>query len=430
MLKTITHYLKFTLLWSSFMLSNKLRLCCPIPSIKDFLPPCKTIFVPFTSSEKKALSHQSLFDTMWLEHMLIVEKTPILSDALPRKCSYIKIEDKRLMFRAMVLEMYNTTSLYSNPGTLQLVILVPVNLVYVVAGLIGNLFVIAASYWYNSLKLEPITLLLIRSISMTHIIFILTRYIPTLVVLVFRRWVFGRAGCSILGLLSNIPTCVEMFFIFYLSSYRVKVLTKPYVRRSTIIHPRRSSAVWVIILTWLAVAGAWCSAVFTCFPVVPGPPGTGCVSGYNFYNAVLKPETKVLTAVFLVIFYCFPLVGTLVCNTYIMVRIYTRRRRVSRDIPGRTLAAVHAICLSYVLSNTATVIYSILLNFNEDPIPLISYVCVYYMEGINILVNPIIYGFRQEFRHFVHDILRCRCQVYQRLVSLDVFTNGLVSTGV
>ena len=42
------------------MLSNKLWLYYPIPSINDCLPPCKTIFVASTNSEKKACDQREL----------------------------------------------------------------------------------------------------------------------------------------------------------------------------------------------------------------------------------------------------------------------------------------------------------------------------------------------------------------------------------
>ncbi|XP_063694102.1 galanin receptor 2b-like [Bolinopsis microptera] len=89
-------------------------------------------------------------------------------------------------------------------------------------GLFGNVLVIAATIGQqaNHFKLDQGTIILLRHLAISDVLFTLLYPVPIMVVYIARSWVFGAEVCYLIGLIISLPATANMNFILVMSLYR------------------------------------------------------------------------------------------------------------------------------------------------------------------------------------------------------------------
>ena len=91
-----------------------------------------------------------------------------------------------------------------------------------IVGLFGNVLVIAATIGQqaNHFKLDHGTIILLRHLAISDVLFTLLYPVPIMVVYIARSWVFGAELCYLIGLIISLPATANMNFILVMSLYR------------------------------------------------------------------------------------------------------------------------------------------------------------------------------------------------------------------
>ena len=91
-----------------------------------------------------------------------------------------------------------------------------------VIGLLGNSLVIAATLGNqsNRFKLDRETVLFLRHLAISDVIFTILYPVPISVVYIARGWVFGKELCYIIGLMISLPATANLYFILLMSIHR------------------------------------------------------------------------------------------------------------------------------------------------------------------------------------------------------------------
>ena len=87
-------------------------------------------------------------------------------------------------------------------------------------GLIGNAFVIYASFKYGTFQMDKITILFVRHLAIADIIFIIIYLTPMLITHCFHAWVLGAFLCNVTGYICSIPVTANINFIMAVSIHR------------------------------------------------------------------------------------------------------------------------------------------------------------------------------------------------------------------
>ena len=89
-------------------------------------------------------------------------------------------------------------------------------------GLFGNILVIAATIGEqsNHFKLDHGTVIFLRHLAISDVLFTLLYPVPIMVVYIARRWVFGAELCYAIGLIISLPATANMNFILVMSLHR------------------------------------------------------------------------------------------------------------------------------------------------------------------------------------------------------------------
>lgn len=297
---------------------------------------------------------------------------------------------------------WNETERYRTITSTEQLAFLTLNLFIITFGLLGNAAVLIGSTRYRALKMDKISLVFVHNIAIADIVIIITRYIPTTVTILARDWVFGRGGCFLLGVLSNVPSCAEIITIVLLSFHRLKVLRQtPSQRLLNFQHKLRAYQVAVAV-SWVFTICLWLLTATVGFEVLPGPKGTTCVIGYAFYTP--DHRNVIVTGIMLTLGLLAPLSIIFTVNLYILWVISRSSSRSRTDIPTRVVATIPLICLVYFGSYITTLSYAAYLNFSGTSNPEASvefYTVIHYLESISVLSNPVIYCIRSEFRLFL-----------------------------
>ncbi|KAL5254678.1 hypothetical protein ACHWQZ_G014199 [Mnemiopsis leidyi] len=90
----------------------------------------------------------------------------------------------------------------------------------ILVGLVGNILVILSSLKYGTLKLDRVTIVLVRNLAIADVMLVVAYDLPLLVTHVSGRWVLGQELCAVVGYGFVVPACANLTFVTLVSLHR------------------------------------------------------------------------------------------------------------------------------------------------------------------------------------------------------------------
>ncbi|KAL5264775.1 hypothetical protein ACHWQZ_G005746 [Mnemiopsis leidyi] len=291
--------------------------------------------------------------------------------------------------------------------------LVILNVVILFVSIGGNAIVLYGSMVHNALRMDKITLLLVKNVAVSDILIALLFYLPAMTNLLHGSWALGYGMCFINGWMSLIPNVVEILTLVVLSCYRLSLIVGA-VSRSF----RHNLKPWYVGLAVLWISITILPFFFSALEFLPWyDPYTQSCNSANMANARPPLYKVALIALMNICLNLFPMFVITTTNIFILVSIYRTSSKVDakihhrasikfpestkkRHLPTRTIKAIPMICLTFIFSYFPYLI-ACLSNLGVV-LPAWWRTLSFYFAAINIMANPLIYAaVNLEFRKYV-----------------------------
>lgn len=262
-----------------------------------------------------------------------------------------------------------------------------VNAIIVIFGIAGNTFVLHASVVYNAIKMDKISVAFIRNIAFADICIASFGYGPSLITLITRKWVLGKAICYITGSLQQVPCSSEILLMAVLSAYRFWALKTPAAVRERI--PRMHvniliALLWGIPLCFLLVF------ILIDLKVFYDPDLFSCTPKELESHMWLNGVASMLLGL-------VPFIVIIVSNVGIIVLIvyYSKQVGASQMINKNTTITLLYISVVFIVSYTPYFVF-IFMDSNAMVIERWFSLVKWYIIALNCLMNPFIYYLTNE----------------------------------
>ncbi|XP_063675434.1 green-sensitive opsin-1-like [Bolinopsis microptera] len=295
--------------------------------------------------------------------------------------------------------------------------LVILNIVILFVSIGGNTIVLYGSLVHNALRMDKITLLLVKNVAVSDMLIALLFYLPALTNLLHGSWVLGYGMCFINGWMSLVPNVVEIITLVVLSCYRLSLIVGA-VSRSF----RHNLKPWYVGLAVLWFSITILPFFFSALDFLPWyDPYTQSCNSANMANAQPPIYKIALIALLNVCLNIFPMFVITTTNIFILISIYKTSARIDNKIsyrgsikvpeankkkhlPTRTIKAIPMICLTFIFSYFPYLI-ACLSNFGIF-LPAWWRTLSFYFAAINIVSNPLIYAaVNLEFRKYCFSLV-------------------------
>lgn len=270
------------------------------------------------------------------------------------------------------------------------------NLMVIVLGVSGNSIVLYGSRIHHAIQMDRVSLMFLENLALSDIAIALLYFVPMLITLFVKRWVFGKALCFISAFFfTNIPYSNEIFITVSLSCYRLWILTKPRAMRANIKTSYvRILMVFILLITlipWIIFISLDCYAYFTAYNL-------NCVPSIYDDNRL-----TVLTTILYCIYIGIPVVVLIITNLIILYTVSISSRRAGRNanINTNTVVTIACVCSVFTLSHIPSVIISITNTLGIHK-PIWCNILDLYSPSLNTVANPIVYTIKNKrFRCFI-----------------------------
>ena len=280
-------------------------------------------------------------------------------------------------------------------------ILIFINTIIIILGLGGNGMLLYATVKQNALKMDKISIILVKNITVLDLLIVLLVYCPMMVTLVAERWVFGEVVCSVCAFfINNILFLQEMIVVCILSVFRLWMLNKPRAVRESL------PLYWVKVL--LAVVFVFCCSFVLVFEqfdyhALYDPWSLNCwTSNYDDEDAFI------FNLILEFVFNGIPLVIIILSNSgilFVIIRQQWKMRHNTRNTNNTAVINLLLVSWAFIFSYVPDMIVAVLDKFGNG-VPDWFYVMQMYAYSLNAVINPIIYAAKDtQFRNCVNDLL-------------------------
>lgn len=296
-------------------------------------------------------------------------------------------------------------------------LLITLNIIIILIGIAGNSFVLYASANPEHLKIDTMSMRLLRNIAVNNVIISVLYYGPILITLMCNRWVLGSVICYFTGIFScAVPFANDFLVTVSLSCYRLYVVVKGSARR----HPTSIQTNLFIALLWLLsfTPTLILSVLYNIYAYF-SPYLLTCIrSGYTDQGYM---------SVYLVILSCMLALVAVVANFTIRWLIVRQHFKVQRagKLSTNALLIVSSISCSMLLSYIPYCIRVIKDAVKYPSLDNWFYIFQVYMLSINVVILPVIYIF--SFRQFRNKLTNLSSRISVRVrLSAHVVSNAEV----
>ena len=281
--------------------------------------------------------------------------------------------------------------------------IIAIHIFTVVIGGLGNAMVIWATFKYNALSLDRITVLLVENIAIADVFIISWTYFWIPINHIAGRWILSSEMCFIMAIVQHVFYEAEKCFIILLGLYKLYMLKKPLSNSITTGRAKICVAVvWVFNSCWV--------------PPLPFALTTVTYRPYIAYcMASLIREMDIACGIFGIITF-FLIVAT---NIYILLIVISKAGTKSAKKATKTVCLVSCV---FMFSYGPWVVYFGYGSAGSEPPPAVFLIGVTTMQ-LNLIANPLIYTFtNRSFGCFVRRRVCCF-----RFISSSILPKNSVS---
>ena len=297
------------------------------------------------------------------------------------------------------------------------VLVLILNLIIVVVGLVGNIFVLFSSLKYKAIKVDKISLLLLEALTMSDIAIITLYFSPMLITLCGKKWVLGSGMCFVTGVAAEIPFYFQVMVKTIISCYRLWVC----MSNRSLRGPGIDSKIFIVKMGILALLIPSLAPAIVFFVHKSNflfiPQILRCLSAHHskrYGSTEAYKHLAMLTVTFIAIPTCIILITN--ASIWIIVKkSHVRSQRGSKSTKSnrgtakrmsRTALMLTLICCAFVFCYLPTFVKFILYNLGHET-SLFMYFFHSYALSLNSIVNPFIYLItNRHFRLFMKNFFR------------------------
>ena len=250
----------------------------------------------------------------------------------------------------------------------------------------GNTFILVSSIRYNAIRLDRISIILIRNLAASDLGYGLC-ITTTPVLIITQRNVYGDLACYIISTLSHFFMGTSCIFLSALMASKISSLIFPL--HSNIRRYRRgrhiSYAIWILMVVFIAVT-LTAALIPGDFSVVYSSASFKCFS--EFYQ---KGPLRIVAPIVAIIFFLLPLLVILVTTVWIICYVAK-----VRGIHRQAVITLMAISAAFVLSYLPTGVFYLLEEvLDQDAKSGYWFSALFRFSlqaaNVNFMVNPLIY---------------------------------------
>ena len=267
-------------------------------------------------------------------------------------------------------------------------------------GFFANLIAFLGSIFYNAIKSDKISVILLRDLAATDVLISVFFYVPMLVTLVNDGWVLGEAFCVLSHLVYEVLLLNKLLVIMITSIYRIWMLKKPPAVKNSL-----QTMPFVIILFILPFV---CVLPFIVIQIVIEKSGTFfdpmriVCYGRNFYDHEAGFSLLIISP-FLII----PMIIIISTNVRLVTVLINQAKKTRRGFQRRRIfIAIKIIRLIIVLTYVPAIITMSIEYAYADGKLLkskskeVHY--IYFIAPLNCAASPVIYVLsNRTFREFL-----------------------------
>ena len=288
----------------------------------------------------------------------------------------------------------------STPARMMLIIFTAL---IVMCGVCGNGLVLFLMMKYNALKMDKISVVLLKNLAAADIAASFA-FSLKLLTLISDRWILGKSMCIFIGYIDSLPAIAAILLTTSITCHRLRVLNKPLRAALTRIRTGHimAAAIWATSLAYMVL-------VIVRLPISFHPMCLSCVSVFHGEGAGFVLDTFF----YFVLSRIIPMVVTVLGNIWMLIIVAKSWGKVGeRALPGRqAIITTSLVSGCFVLSMTPWIIVHILSTFDGmEHLTWRQWVLLalfhQYCASLNVVINPFIYYCRNTtFRNTVKRVV-------------------------
>ena len=266
-----------------------------------------------------------------------------------------------------------------------------------IMGLIGNGLVFYSSIRYNAIKLDRISIVLVRNLAVADIISTIVVVIPITITYFAGRYIMGDIYCFISAHLPFISGGANSLIVLAITTYRLRVIVFPFH-----VVSRRSVHLAIILIWIFSMAGPAISLCYksNCLFV---PSSAKCMSTiYTNQDAALLFNTVIILQ------HVVPLVLITVFNLVLLLVAYRQKKRhnPNSSVNFRGLFTTSLLSGLFICSVTPFLVFTFLNGQGVKVSPALSLIA-FHFTFLNVGGNPILYTItNRRFGKYVQDLAK------------------------
>ena len=251
-----------------------------------------------------------------------------------------------------------------------------------------------SSIRYKSIRLDRVSLVLIRNLAIADILYTLCVILPQFVTYVAKKWVLGRVYCVVMAQLGIIPVSANTLTVLAITSYRLKVVLYPLRISSTLRAKVGVGVTWVLaLLPTLVIAAYKSQSEFR-------PKNGRCL--IDIYD---NDKARIPVMMCVGVMVILPLFAITIFNMLLSGIAIKYAQKKERRFNYRSLIMVCFLSGLFIISWTPYVIFTFLRMKSSTVSPvldLLAFHCIF----INSTGNPILYTVvNKRFGEYVKGLL-------------------------
>ena len=269
----------------------------------------------------------------------------------------------------------------------------------IIVSVLGNTLVLYGSYRYNAIKMDEVSLILLQNLAIADLMLVCLWEVPSLITLMYKRWILGQIVCFVTGFIVFIPGSSEIQILTVISLYKVLSLVRPLrVCAITRTHARR------------CVTLIWASSAFTAM--------TGLAMKHYAYfdpfwlncatSMLVDPSQFIVNIIFVTLVSMLPLLIIVGSNIIILyVSSHYSAKHGGSALPSKNALITVTLVSSMFVIAMLPVTVRTWLQIVQGEITASFFVLQGQIYYISMMCNPVIYTFTNvRFRGFIKDLTK------------------------
>ena len=282
-------------------------------------------------------------------------------------------------------------------STAQIIPLAVFCLLVSIMGLFGNGLVVYSSVRYNTIKLDRISILLVRNLAVADILYSLITVVPLTITYFAGGYVLGNVYCFISAHLAFIPAAVNINTVLLITAYRLRMILVPLN-----VDSKRFAQVAIVLIWFVSFAGTSISLGYKSNHVFVSSSAK-CVS-----SAFVIPAAALFIRALTVLQIVLPVIIINIINIVLLVVAYRKRRKHGRNTTANQKGYITILLVSGLLvcSLTPYVIFAFLKTKGIKVHPSLDLTAFHFLL-INVGGNPVLYTMtNRRFGNYVMDLAK------------------------